>query len=236
MALSAIVGAASPAVAGTVAAGRAASVQPPSDPAHLAAQSAIAVLRRRAPRLQVQWQRDGRLPALLTGLAVPTQGLGADAQPDADALARARGFLLAHPALVGGAVDALAALPVSRSARRTVVRFEARPGDVPLLDRTLSVTLDAEGRVLHFVSDLPPLAAVPAGSVAADAATAAARAVPRLGRALLSTPTPALWQPAGRMLRVWRIDAVVVAGASHLRVLVDAATGEVVHLEEQVRP
>lgn len=197
-----------------------------ADPAHLAAEQTIAVLRARAPRLRVAWQRDGRLPALIAGLAVPTQG--------ESPTARARRFLLAHPALIGGAATQLREAGVSQSHGRTVVRFEAMVADLPLLDRSLSVSLDAEQRVFALVSDLPVPAAIPDAKISAATASAAVRALPRMAKAALAAPVAAIWQPAGLPLRVWMVDTVVVAGASHVRVLVDATTGQVVAQTERV--
>lgn len=197
-----------------------------ADPAHLAAQQTIATLRARSPRLRVAWQRDGRLPALVGGLAVPTVGDGPTA--------RARQFLLAHPALIGGAARQLRSVGVSRSHGRTVVRFEATVDSLALLDRSLSVSLDAEQRVFAVVSDLPVPAAIPDAKTSASEATAAVRALPRMAKAALAAPVAAIWQPAGRPLRVWMVDSVVVAGASHVRVLVDATTGHVVAQTERV--
>ncbi len=198
--------------------------------AHAAAQAAIATLPAGPGGVVVEWQRDGVLPAVVAGIRVPTLG--------SDALARARGFVDAHPTLVGCTSADLAPLAGSTSRERDVVRFQRRAFGLAVLDAVVSVTLDAQGNVVALVSDLSPIDQAPAAAtISASLAQAAARAAlgPLGAGASIAEPELALWSFAGTLRRVWVVQTVALPGVRHERVLVDAVVGQVVALTNQVK-
>ncbi len=179
--------------------------------------AALGRLTASQPDLRVVW-RDGG-PSLLTGLRVPTQGT--------TPMARVSHFLGAHAALLNGA-ELVPEAVVSRG-RRTVVRLTQQHGGRPVLDRSATITLDAEGQVTAVHN--PTRALVEVAPARIDAAQARALAV----EAVLGRPAPAVAAKATARAVVLARGDVGVA-AFEVRVLdrvvrVDAAAGEVLGVQ-----
>ncbi len=132
-----------------------------------AAEATVRQLKLRTPRARAVWRLGQSGPQLLSGVAFQTRGANAEA--------RARHFLRAHPTLLGG-VDArdLRLDHVSRSHDRQVVRFAQSASGLPVLDRFVAVTLDRRGVAIHFSSDARALGPVTRGPVSASQAARAA--------------------------------------------------------------
>ena len=117
-------------------------------PAHLelraAAQREVALMAGAV----VSWPVHRARPAMIRGLAEPTRG--------SDDEARARSFLLRHPALFGGEGSSLALRDVQATANRRVVRFDQRYRGLPVFGSSVSVVLDQSDRVRAVSSEMDP--------------------------------------------------------------------------------
>lgn len=182
------------------------------------AQAAVARLQAHQPQVRVVWRGEG--PSLITGLRLPTQG--------AEPLARAADFLVNHGALLGAAQWRPEA--VTRQGARAVVRLSQQHGGHPVLDRSATLTLDADGAVIAVHGARPPLAEV------AQATIDAARAVHLATTAVVGHPAPAVAAKATARPVVLAQGAYGAQGYE-VRVLdrvvrVDAAAGQVVGVQK----
>lgn len=114
------------------------------------AQQAIVALKAQGETLAVRWAVDRPAPAMVRGMRVPVEGK--------TAVKRARRFLARHPGLVVGA-EQMRLLEVRRAHDLTVVRFQQQHRGLPVLDATVAVALDGQGRVsaLHSATRLVEL-------------------------------------------------------------------------------
>ena len=127
------------------------------------AAATVATLRARTPRLAVQWVWTQPGPQVVGGLAAITRGATVEA--------RARFFLRAHEALLGGVATADLRLDhVSRANGRNVARFAQSWHGLPVLGRFVAVAMDLDGTVRHLSSDAHPVHKPSRGAVGADLA------------------------------------------------------------------
>jgi hypothetical protein len=212
----------------------------PADPVraiHAQAERAFQALQTRFPDADVSW-RDGQAgPEVVTGLHIQIPGATTPQQA-------AETFLREHQDLLGIPARDLKPMGQSRSRDRVVVRFsqqvQTAVGVLPVLDRYVTVTLDAQGRILTLASDAMPVRPFTLGRVAEpEARTAAVRAALGLhpdqplpvvqtvqGQVVVAHP--------GRALHAWAVDVTVTPRVDRRLVLVDAVTGLVVHQQSVV--
>ncbi|MGM0575001.1 MAG: hypothetical protein ACQEXJ_04635 [Myxococcota bacterium] len=197
------------------------------------AEAAFETLKQRRPSARAVWRAERPAPAVVTGLREATEG-------DSPRL-RAEAFVERARALLGVTPGRIAHRGTRSMKGRTVVRWAQRHEGLPVLDRELTITLDDAGRVLRVVNDTVPVGEVPAARVDEDAArrtaVEAAGLDPRtLGEEALSR-VPAeqavVANPTGAR-RVWVVSVVARPLSRHLRVLVDATSGDVVEVRNMV--
>jgi Zn-dependent metalloprotease len=122
------------------------------------AQAAFTALKQQQQSARAVW-RNAR-PALISGIAVPTRG--------STAALRAQDFLARHATLLGAADFEV--VDVQRNAQRTLVRLAQQYGGVPVADRSVVLTLNAEGAVTRVINDTAPLVEVTPARIGADEA------------------------------------------------------------------
>lgn len=126
------------------------------------ARAAFQALRVTSNDARAVWRSDQM--ALLTRVRIPTHG--------ASVTQRVQHFLDAHAALFGAV--RLLVTDVDAHPERTIVRLEqthsTSGGPVPVIDRSVILTLDAQGFVTRVVNDSVPLRAVDPARVTADEA------------------------------------------------------------------
>ncbi|MCB9542323.1 MAG: hypothetical protein R3F65_24500 [bacterium] len=188
--------------------------------------AALDAIEAHHPRLHATFRPGSPVPAVLTGVAIPTVG--------ETPRARVEGFVAAHRALFGGAE--LVVGDVSARGARTVARLEQRHGGLVVLDRAMTVTLDAAGRVVQMSGELSPLTTVEAATIDADAARAIAlRAV--LGDAAATAHTEVrrgLVALGGRGTEVFEVELMRQPLREHLVVRVDAHRGRVIGVQNRI--
>lgn len=179
----------------------------------------------RPPR--VHWVAGRPTPSLVAGLRVPTVG--------ASLRARAEGFVAAHPALVAAGPGALVYGGEQRGARVSSVRLEQRLDGLPVLDRGVTVALDSDGAVISLVDE----SVFVAGSRPALVRPASARISARAAVAAVARTSEepvAAWRIEGEVaLPVWVVHVARPGSLALWRVLVDAETGGVVSVRDEVR-
>lgn len=157
--------------------------------------------------------------------------------PGATLEIQARGFLVAHAGTWALAESDLASLEVGavrRSKAIDVVRFRQTVAGVPVLDGEIAVTLNRRGEVIFVASALRPVS----GTVATEPSFAAA-AARRTARAAVGLAGEPSWEAVDRVVfpgvdrarLAWRV-LLQVPGGAEWRAIVDAATGELVRLED----
>lgn len=178
---------------------------------------------------RVSWPAGRPTPKLVTGLTIATEG--------ADAEARARGFAADHEALLGVSADELVHERTERQRARTSVRFRLVREGLPVLDRTLVVALDEQNRVLSVTNDLLPVGEVPEASIGSGEAREAVRdhleRVVDTGREVLPVEE-ALVRSRAETRRVFVVYAIQHLFREHLRVLVDAQSGRVTAVRNEI--
>ena len=187
------------------------------------AQAALEAIEKQQPAVRAVWR--GGSPVLITGLELPTVGT--------QAAERAQHFVTTRADLLGGVSLTLADVDQRRD--RALVRFSQTHLGLRVVDQSVVITLDAQGRVVRILNDSAPLLEVRSATI--DGVTARRLAAERvLGPGAL---------PAG-------LDAqkVVFAHGPHgvegflvlvpqaplgvVEVRVDAAAGEVIGVRETV--
>lgn len=153
--------------------------------------------------------------------------------------AAARSFLGELAPLFG--FDASELVPIEQETLGgvTSVRLEQRIDGAPVLGRTVVVTVDAAGRATS-VTDVPEAVvvaprtheiaarqAIDAALEALDVQESALGAPPQARKVIMAAGTE------GRL--AWRVSAVVVPLAWHMAVVIDAETGAVLHVSNDVR-
>lgn len=145
----------------------------------------------------VLWDAARSAPSAILGLRAAVPG----ATPEA----RARGFLVANGALLGGLVDAdLGPAKVTAAGDDVVVvHFQQLAQGLPVEHRNLAVRLrGAEVRAVH--TDFLPVALAPQPDIGAAAAVAAVKA--RYGAVPTGAPVKVVLAPAPGVARVaWRV-------------------------------
>ena len=190
------------------------------------------------PGAEATWSLDAAGPRLVTGLQLALVGR--------DASARALQFVRDHGDLLGAPGSSWRVLQVSRMTGREVAQLvqwhrTADGQELPVLDRTATLTLTDKGVLLRVASDALPVGAIGSAKVSLEQAHLAAwravqtdRAVPAPNAARLAVlpgRQGLLLTPASTHL-VWALDVSPGAVRDRRAVYVDAVTGQVL----QVRP
>lgn len=192
--------------------------------------AALDAIEAANPALHATFRPGSPVPSVLTGVAIPTAG--------ETPRARVLGFVAAHRGLFGGAE--LVVGDVTARGARTVARLEQRHAGQVVLDRAMTVTLDAAGRVVQMSGELSPLTTVEPATIDADAAREIAI------RAVTRTPAPAAL-PAlatvvrrgvvalgGRGTEVFEVELSRAPLREHLVVRVDAHRGRVIGVQNRI--
>jgi hypothetical protein len=196
----------------------------------LAAAPAFAALPTDAPRSGAELADAGaRGTVALTNLRWPAPGATLEAQ--------ARSFLAAHAGTWALSAEDLAGLEfhtVRRSKSIDVVRFRQTVAGVPVLDGDVAVTLNRRGEVIFVASALRPVVESVAAEPGVDAPAArrTALAAARLaGEPSWEAIDLVVFPGADRARLAWRVR-LQAPGSAEWRAIVDAATGEIVRLED----
>lgn len=184
------------------------------------ADAAIVTLRTKsAPKLRTVWGTHRVTPQLVTGLRLTTVGKTAKL--------RATGFLKAHQPWLRAPVATLIVSRTSKSKARTVVAFSQTLEGLPVTGRTLTVTLDAQQRVIQVANDLEQIRRFDRGDLTKDGAVAAAK------RALFGPALKRWAQAKATARKVWVVqrgwavetwEVTVATGLLQQRVVSVAAT------------
>ena len=184
--------------------------------------AALAALQHEQPQARAVW-RDGQ-PVLITGLEVATTG--------SSPAERAHAFLARRTELIAATLELA---DVDHRGDRAVVRFRQVHQGLPVVDHTLVVTLDHQGRVVRLLNDTARLTEVsPATIDAAEARRRAAERVLGAGVAPANLATEKVvfahggHGTEGYLVRVPRLPLGVV------EVRVNATTGDIIGLRETV--
>lgn len=204
---------------------------------HALALRAFEQLRLRYPEVQATWRSGQAGPEVVTGLRVEIPGV-ASPERTADA------FLQQNADLVGIAARDLRHMAVSRSRDRVVVRYSQQAhtaaGVLPVFDRYVAVTLDAQGRILALTSDAMAVPLLPIGRVTeAQARETAIRTALELRRedplpVVQTSAMQGLLVEAPRSRHVWAIDVTVKPLVDRRLLYVDAVSGGVLHSQSRV--
>lgn len=208
------------------------------DDARRAAERQITAWQKRSPKLEAAWRADLPGPALLTDLGerldpVRFQELGlAWAQRNA--------------ALWGiGSAD-LAVLQLQKGKLRTTLRLSqtALVGNqrMPVLQRGMALTIDADGQLLSVATEVLPVGKLNTQRIAKSQAEKAALKAALGLRDDRNLPMDHLYRcdlailagPAESRL-VWAVDVVVQAATDRRAVLIEAETGVVVSQRQAVQ-
>lgn len=196
-----------------------------------AAVAAVQALQSRVDgTVSARWKETGPLPHRLSGFATrPYAGAPA---------AAATSFLADLGALFAFDPAELTVTAVEGTRAVTAVRFTRVVDGAPVEGQTVVVSLDPDGRATA-VSGLPqPLTMVPrTHEIEASAAISAALVALGVEEGALTVPptaTHAVMAAGTEGHLVWRVSAAVVPLAWHMRVLVDAATGEVLSVTNDI--
>lgn len=173
-------------------------------------------------QVRVVYPANAARPSSIVGLRVPVAG--------SDAIAKARHFIARYRKLLGLSTVELTGGEVERSARRTVVRMGQTHQGVPVVNRSVTVSFDAEAAHVKSVQlevadidALPPALLTPAE--AATAAHAQVKAVliegarPAVAERILAGP------PARR---VFQVVLPSVAPPGRVSAFIDARSGQLV--------
>lgn len=208
------------------------------DPLRVQAVREFEQLQARYPGADASWKDGQAGPEVVTGLRVQVPGATSPQQA-------AETFLREHADLLGIPAKDLKPLGQSRLTDRVVVRFsqqvQTAAGVLPVLDRYVTVTLDAQGTILTLASDAMPVRRFALGhTTEADARTAAIRAALELKP---QQPLPVVQTAQaqvvvahpGKSLHAWAIQVTVTPRVDRRLLLVDAVTGQVVHQQSLVQ-
>lgn len=200
-------------------------------PAAAPARRHLELLRMAHPQIRATFRPGAPLPSLVTGLSEVVDG-----ETPAE---RATAFFARHPALIEGV--SLRHTGVKERPGRTLVQFEQRHAGLKVLDRTLSVTLDADDRVIRTTGDVQPIRRFDRATITAERARELAiRAVFRLAP---DAPLPAIDVPVERGVvlvgtrgtEVFEVGLTRRALHESLVVRVDAHAGQIVGVRNLVR-
>lgn len=122
------------------------------------AQAAFVALKQTQERARAVWRNAH--PTLLTGIRIATTG--------ADPASRARDFIARHTALLGASDFIIDDIDAQRG--RTLVRMHQEHAGLTVADRSLVLTLDADGAVTRVVNDAAPVRRVEVARFDAEAA------------------------------------------------------------------
>ncbi|MCA9538160.1 MAG: PepSY domain-containing protein [Myxococcales bacterium] len=190
----------------------------------------VDALRADFPSLKATFRPGQPTPALLTGLRVPTEG--------ATPRARAEAFLWLNPELVGA--DAVDFIEANQVSGRTIVRFRPQHAGLPVLDRSVVVTLDDAGNVISLGGDTAPITRFNRATI--DEETARLIAQRKVTGAAADAPVAlapsvvrkAVVAFAGVGTEVYEVELSRQPLAEHLVVRIDAHTGEILSVRNRV--
>ncbi|MGC6418336.1 MAG: hypothetical protein ACON3Z_14535 [Bradymonadia bacterium] len=177
-------------------------------------------------RGRIVWSQHAGQAQLITQANYPTQG-----QTPAE---RATYFLRTHRALTGG--ESLVLDKVTQSKRGSVVRYTQVHNRLSVLDRAATVSIDHTGAVTTFQTDCGPIDSVePTRLTPADAterlvAFIAQKFTVTLDPAAVETPKLGLVAAGKIGVPVYEFHVSPLPTISHVKVRIDASTGEVVGL------
>jgi hypothetical protein len=178
----------------------------------------------------VRYAADGRTPRQVHGLSEATSG-------PVDPGARAAAFLAAHGDVfhLSGSFEVVEVQsPRLRGAAgvlvRHIVRLRTLLAGIPVEGRAVTVTLDADLRVLAVTADAGLLRPPATSAPTLDAAAAAARVEARYNvRALPANATKVLLPagPGGATRLAWKVPTAAIPLVAHFFVWIDARDGSV---------
>ena len=169
-------------------------------------------------------------PALLVGLAEPTQGQ--------DAAARALDFIQRRASALRISADQLRVAQVRQAAGQQVVLFEQVHGQLPVLGRHMAVTLDAQGKVLTVTHNVLPIQVALKGQVSAQEASAIAQRHVHgdaLEVPLATGYTRVILAQPGQIVEAWEIALPMTPTLLQPRVLISTLDGAVLSTRDLAR-
>ena len=180
-------------------------------------------------RLRVVWPDSRRAPSAVHGLRWSFEASGPEEV--------ARAFMTGHPALTMVAPEALSLSRTERTKSRTVLHFTQSFQGLEVLGSKITVSLDQKSRVLSFTSSALPLDGLDDGTdIGRKAAVEAARegaGIPVPSTAF--TVGKAVFVHPGKATVVYRVVLSPLPPLSKLVCLVDASTGKVLKVTDEVR-
>ncbi len=178
--------------------------------------------------LRVHWPELRTTPARVSGLRWT-----ADGTSPADIGAA---FLEAFPDLIGASPAELALVTTEGTHQRTILRYRQSWQGIPVLGGDLFLTLDRAGRVLSLASSTVRTAGLDATRDLGRevAVAAAARRVFKDADPHEAAATRAVLPGPGGPTLVWRVLVPTIPMVQKIVCLVDAATGEVLQVRDEV--
>lgn len=185
--------------------------------------AALSRLLRTHPGARLSAPPLGEGVASLSRVRIATSGEGA--------VARADDFLARWGEALSLDASTLRAARHDEVAGRSVVIYQQYVGEMRVLDRTLSVSLDGEGNVVRVQSDLLAMRGESPVRGALSAEAASAIALQALWgdafSALLPAERAVLVMPTGKAVVVWRVRVPLRPLVDDMVVLVDSRDGRI---------
>lgn len=180
-------------------------------------------------KLRVVWPHTRRAPSAVHGLRWHA---GVEGEEDA-----ARAFVAQHPSLALVPADSLALARGERTKNRAVLHFQQTWAGLEVLGCSVNISLDKQNRVLSFVSSAMPLDGLEErGDIGKEEAGETARKAARLpatgGGAVVEK---AVFAQPGSAAVVYRVVLSTLPLPGKTVVIVDAATGKVLKVTDEVR-
>ncbi len=178
--------------------------------------------------LRVQWPALRATPSRVSGLrwthdAASPEDVGA-------------AFIAAHRGLTGVAPEDLSLGETERTKHRTVLRFRQSWQGIPVLGGEVILSLDREGRVLSMASSTARIGDLDTSDDIGRVAAARA-AIERVHRTTEDRPVLAtrvlISGPGGARL-AWRVVVPTLPMVQKIVCLVDATTGEILQVKDEV--
>jgi Zn-dependent metalloprotease len=180
-------------------------------------------------KLRVVWPLTRRTPSAVHGLR---WSAGVEGREDV-----ARAFVAQHPSLAQVSTENLALVRTERTKTRAVLHFQQTWAGLKVLGGAVNISFDKDNRVLSFVSSAMPLDGLEErGDVGRQEAVEAARKAVGLPAAAGATAVgKAVFAQPGSAAVVYRVVLSTLPLPGKIVVVVDAATGKVLKVTDEVR-
>ncbi|MCO4761898.1 MAG: hypothetical protein KC502_10355 [Myxococcales bacterium] len=192
------------------------------------AQQTLAELQKRTPRTSAHWSISQPGPHVVAGMRVLTKGKTYEA--------RARHFLRAHEALLGGVKQRDLRLDrVSVAHGRRVARFAQSHAGTPVLGRFVAVSMTPDGVVLHLSSDAVPVNGVKRGALSSQLAVRKALLAAGGTGWAVKHVTRVIDAQFGGAVDGFAVDLIGGLKPQLLRVVVASSDGRIVRMGDRMK-